>query len=395
MGRPGEAGVLGRCGGDGVGSGVEEDELVAVAVPVTLVTMGSGLLNAVNVVFPNCNQIFCLRHIYANFQTAGFRGEDLKKYMFNASYAYNEHKFNIAMMDLRAEMNNLSEVFNKYILDVRRKPIRTMCDGIKDKQRVRWHRNRESGRTTRWRITPHYSENLDIEKERAKYHKPIQAGVNLWQVTSGQQTHAVNLKLHTCGCRKGNLTGIPCNHVISAINKAKRFPEDFVNTFFKKEFYLAAYEPMTFPVPGEHYWTRTTGSDIEPPEFKVKRGRKKEKRIKGKFEVQKPKDSSRMGTITCGNCGLQGHRLLQHHHSQEMMLAHEELGEVMAQEEMGEVLAHEELAEELGEEQLGEEELAEEELAEVLHRRSSERRSWQRCWHKRSWQRCSKAIHCP
>ena len=40
-------------------------------------------------------------------------------------------------------VNNLSEVFNKYILDVRRKPIRTMCDGIKDKQMVRWHMKRE------------------------------------------------------------------------------------------------------------------------------------------------------------------------------------------------------------------------------------------------------------
>ena len=65
---------------------------------------------------------------------------------------------------------------------------------------------------------------------------------------------------------------------------------------------------MIFPVPGEHDWTRTPGPDIEPPAFKVKRGRKKEKRIKGKFEVPKPKDTSRMGTITCGNCGLQGHR---------------------------------------------------------------------------------------
>ncbi|KAE8787385.1 hypothetical protein D1007_38703 [Hordeum vulgare] len=131
-------------------------------------------------------------------------------------------------------VNNLSEVFNKYILDVRRKPIRTMCDGIKDKQMVRWHRNRESGKKARWRITPHYSEKLEIEKERAKYCKPIQAGVNLWQVTSGQQTHVVNLELQTCGCRKWNLTGIPCNHAISTINKAKRLPEDFVSTFSKK-----------------------------------------------------------------------------------------------------------------------------------------------------------------
>nr|XP_020196112.1 actin cytoskeleton-regulatory complex protein PAN1-like [Aegilops tauschii subsp. strangulata] len=108
--------------------------------------------------------------------------------------------------------------------------------------------------------------------------------------------------------RKWDLSGIPCNHVISAINKSKRFPEDYVSKYFKKPFYVAAYEPMIIPVLGEHDWTRAPGLDIEPPAFKVKRGRKKENRIKGKFEVPKPKDTSRMGTITCGNCGLQGHR---------------------------------------------------------------------------------------
>ncbi|XP_073355382.1 uncharacterized protein [Aegilops tauschii subsp. strangulata] len=233
------------------------------------------------------------------------KGEDLKKCMDNASYAYNEHKFNIEMDDLKAEseeawqwlsaipkktwarhafdtncktdlvVNNLSEVFNKYILDHRKKPIRTMCDGIKDKQMVRWHRNRESGKEARWEITPHYSEKLEIEKERA---------------------------------RKWDLSGVPCNHAISAINKAKRFPEDYVSKFFKKPYYLAAYEPMIYPVLGEHDWTKTPGPDIEPPAFKVKKGRKKEKRIKGKFEVPKPKSTSRMGTITCSKCGLQGHK---------------------------------------------------------------------------------------
>ena len=60
-----------------------------------------GLLNAINQVFPNCHQRFCLRHLYANFQNAGYREEDLNKCMDNASYAYNQHKFDIAMNDLK------------------------------------------------------------------------------------------------------------------------------------------------------------------------------------------------------------------------------------------------------------------------------------------------------
>ncbi|KAE8787406.1 hypothetical protein D1007_38569 [Hordeum vulgare] len=59
-----------------------------------------------------------------------------------------------------------------------------------------------------------------------------------------------------------------------------------------------------------HPGPRTSGPDIDPPKFHVKRGIKKEKRIKGRFEVPKPKDSSRMATITCIKCGLQGHRYI-------------------------------------------------------------------------------------
>lgn len=62
-----------------------------------------GLLNAVNQVFPNSHQRFCLRHLYANFHNVGFRGEDLKKYMDNVSYAYNDHKFELAMDHMKKE----------------------------------------------------------------------------------------------------------------------------------------------------------------------------------------------------------------------------------------------------------------------------------------------------
>ena len=127
-----------------------------------------GLLNAVNKVFPNCYQRFCLRHMYANFQTAGFRGEELKKYMDGAAYSYTKNGFDVAMQNLKEEseeawqwlstipvecwarhamdyncksdlvVNNLSEVFNRMILDVRGKPVRTMIDGIRTKLMSRY-----------------------------------------------------------------------------------------------------------------------------------------------------------------------------------------------------------------------------------------------------------------
>jgi hypothetical protein len=46
-----------------------------------------------------------------------------------------------------------------------------------------------------------------------------------------------------------------------------------------------------------------------PPGFKDhQKGRRQEKRRRGKFEPPKTKETSRMATITCGNCKVQGHR---------------------------------------------------------------------------------------
>ena len=135
-------------------------------------------------------------------------------------------------------------------------------------------------------------------------------GLLLWQVTNGKgdATHVVNLVDRTCGCRKWDVTGMPCTHACAAIIQSKQSPESFVNTFFKKPMYKAAYEPIIYPVPGEHDWTKTDTPDIVSPVFHINKGRKQEKRRKGKFEVPKPKDTSRMRTITCSNCKFQGHK---------------------------------------------------------------------------------------
>jgi hypothetical protein len=105
-----------------------------------------------------------------------------------------------------------------------------------------------------------------------------------------------------------DVTGLLCNHAYSAIIKAKMRPEDFVNPFFKKAMYLEAFKPVVSLVPGQHDWTKEDTPDTVPPKFTIHRGRKQEKRRKGKYEVPKPKDTSRTGTITCSNCKLQGHK---------------------------------------------------------------------------------------
>ncbi|CAM0877022.1 unnamed protein product [Alopecurus aequalis] len=264
-----------------------------------------GLINAIHKVFPNCPVRYCLRHIYANFQTAGFRGDDLKKCMDNAAYSYTKDGFDDAMEELKKQcepawnwltkipvhtwarwamdsncktdlvVNNLSEVFNRYILDVRNKPIVTMLVGIYDKLMDRFNGKREGGQTARWEITPFYAEKLELMKKYERGCTPRRSDLGLWQVKSGANTHEVNLDKATCSCRKWDMSGLPCNHAVSAIYKARLHPEDFVSEFYKKPMYLKSYAPVFYPVPGQHGWTRTPYEDIMPPGFKEhRRGRK-------------------------------------------------------------------------------------------------------------------------
>nr|XP_051229278.1 uncharacterized protein LOC127347092 [Lolium perenne] len=298
-----------------------------------------GLLKAINQVFPECPQRYCLRHIYANFQQAGFRGEELKKYMYAASYSHTQHLFDVHMQNMKDEseeawawlskipvecwaryamdtncktdlvVNNLSEVFNKMILDVRGKPVKTMFEGVRSKLMVRHEEKRTGAASSRWEITPTYCEILEENKKWSRNYKSQKSVGNLWQVSRGvESTYVVDLDARTCGCRRWDMTGIPCSHAISAIYKSRQQPEDFVHDFFKKPMYLEAYNPVIYPVPSEDQWRKTDTVDIDPPVFKIEKGRHQTKRRKGKFEVPEPKETSRMATITCSNCNLLGHR---------------------------------------------------------------------------------------
>ncbi|XP_010237872.2 uncharacterized protein LOC100825235 isoform X2 [Brachypodium distachyon] len=175
---------------------------------------------------------------------------------------------------------------------------------------ARFVNKRDGVAGNRWDITTSYSEKLENEKKYARFCRPICAGPGLWQVTSGENTHAVNLEAKTCGCRKWDLTGMPYNHAIAAIYKAKQHPEDYVHPFFEKELYLQTYSPVIYPVPGQHDWTKTNTDDIDPPIFLKHPGRPKHKRRKGQFEPPAARDTSIMGVITCSNCKLQGHNYL-------------------------------------------------------------------------------------
>ena len=62
-----------------------------------------GLLKAINEVFPDSPQRYCLRHIYNSFQSAGFRGQELKKCVDKARYPYTKNGHEVGMAELKVK----------------------------------------------------------------------------------------------------------------------------------------------------------------------------------------------------------------------------------------------------------------------------------------------------
>lgn len=159
-----------------------------------------------------------------------------------------------------------------------------------------------------WEITPHYAEKLELEKKDSRYYRPVHAGIGIWQVSCGESTHDINLEARHCGCFKWDLTGIPCKYAMSAIYKSKWHPEDFVGDYFKKPAYVRAYQHLTYPNPREHDWVKTNTQDMDPSKFFKHPGRLKKNRKKGIDAVPRHSGRVRNTTITCSNCGKQGHK---------------------------------------------------------------------------------------
>lgn len=60
----------------------------------------------------------------------------------------------------------------------------------------------------------------------------------------------MNLMNKTCGCRRWDLTGIPCYHVISCINKMDYIVEDYVHECYSTKKYKKSYSDVVYPMNG-------------------------------------------------------------------------------------------------------------------------------------------------
>ncbi|XP_074305871.1 uncharacterized protein LOC141641092 [Silene latifolia] len=201
-----------------------------------------GLLKAVAEMWPQAEQRVCARHVYMNFREVFGGGQEYRMHFWKIakSTTPNEFKENVDKLhaispEAAANLmgrnyekwcrafytpqcqcdvvdNNMSEVFNAFILNSRHKPIITMLEDIRESIMERFTIGVREGAT--------------------------------------QVRYVVDLLNKTCSCNAWQLNGIPCNRIVAAIWHNKERPEAYVVECYRKSMYLKAYDYLMEPLNG-------------------------------------------------------------------------------------------------------------------------------------------------
>ncbi|RYR48973.1 hypothetical protein Ahy_A07g035175 [Arachis hypogaea] len=320
------------------------DQMLPIAYAVVEATFMSdqqkGLLPAFDEVIPGVDHRFCVRHLYSNF-TKKFPGLQLKQLMWRCAKATHWKDWEREMAVIRSLnveahrhlnsipprfwsrsrfsfhskcdtlVNNMCESFNGAIVDSREKPIITMLEEIRVYLMNRWAVNRERIQKFNGRILPRIRKKIERRGRAAGEWRPYWSAAQTYEVVNGLSKYAVDLSLRECSCRKWQLSGIPCTHVISCINFKGLELDQYVDDCYKRDAYVKCYESAIHPLNGPDLWEHTNFDDVMPPSYRRPSHRPVKKRKRGPEESENRCHThlSRRGrTQRCSRCGVVGHK---------------------------------------------------------------------------------------
>lgn len=239
-----------------------------------------GLMEAVHELLPFVEHKNCARHIYNNWKK-DFKGGELRKAFWAVVYASNDSQlqrelnklkeideasyYGLVKRDLgqfcraffRTEMkvdnveNNMAEAFNGTIVEFRVKPIIYMLEEIRLYMMARLEKRREWMMKHYDDYCPAIKKILEKNKEDVKFWNSIYNGDGEFEVGYRKEGYVVNIRKHTCSCRKWQLSGIPCTHAIAAILQTGERPEKYLDECYLRTIFLKAYKYSLRPISGE------------------------------------------------------------------------------------------------------------------------------------------------
>lgn len=210
-------------------------------------------------------------------------------------------------------LNNLSESFNRTIRQVRKKPLLDMLEDIRRQCMVR----NEKIYIIAGKLNSRFTKRAHVEIEKmikgSQFCVRWMARNDKHEVQLGDDTYTVDMNDNTCGCKKWQMTGIPCVHGASVIIGKKKKVEDFVIDWYTKERWQQTYKYGIQPVQGMRMWPIVNRLGVLPPPWRRGNpGRPSNyARRKGRYEVASSSTDSRLSRInciiTCSNCKEEGH----------------------------------------------------------------------------------------
>ena len=122
--------------------------------------------------------------------------------------------------------------------------------------------------------------------------------------------HIVDINARTCGCRRWQLTGVPCCHAISCLRSERIPPESVLAACYSVNAFKNAYGSNIRPCTDKTEWEKVNGPEVLPPVYEKKIGRPPKSRRKQPQEVQRKNGPtlSRHGVVIhCKYCSDAGH----------------------------------------------------------------------------------------
>ncbi|XP_076890556.1 uncharacterized protein LOC143541675 [Bidens hawaiensis] len=285
-----------------------------------------GLIQAAERVFPSAEHRFCVRHITENIKHI-FKGKIYTDAIWKLAACttnahYEREMDNLKRLNKKAHLwvskippehwsrshftgralsdvftNNMCEVFNSKLVDGRDKPIITLLEYIREYLMRKIVNVLKVIDKSSGLLTPYATKVMDSMIKEANRYNVQWNGEEHYQVTgpNGDQC-MVNLRTNTCACRRWEVTGIPCRHVVASVwvkathdpNVGK--PETYVNPVYKMERWKAVYNYKVYPINDMTMWPKSkVPTQITAPKYHKPIGRPKKSRKKSVVEVEEGK----------------------------------------------------------------------------------------------------------
>ncbi|XP_060211787.1 uncharacterized protein LOC132639352 [Lycium barbarum] len=318
---------------------LKEDLALGDGTDLTLITdMQKGLFVAIQDLLPAVEHRKCVRHILANFSKE-WRGLQRRQRFWRIAKSTFESQLrrNIELMKLLGPTkmmdklmhynidywckvyfntnvkvdsidNNMAECFNAWILAARHKTIITMLEEIRVKMMARIGTLREFVNTWRCNYSPMCTKVLEENAKLSMQCNIEFNGVAGFEIREGLYQHTVDISRRQCSCRVWQLKGIPCAHVLVAIQFKRYDLLGYIDHWYSKETYMRTYEHVLQPVTNMEMWPVSTHPSMAPPDIKSMPGKRQKGRRKEAGEIPKSGKMPRTGmAMTCSNCHNRGH----------------------------------------------------------------------------------------